>query len=58
MTVMTSPENTRNLTFIFYTIMMNSWLTELAHHEASVGYHKTVIIAGAKQVTIALRCSL
>ena len=38
--------------FIFYTIMMNSWLTELAHHEASVGCHKTVIIAGAKQVTI------
>ena len=46
--------------FIFYTIMilMNSWLTELAHHEASVGYHKTVIIAGTKQVTITLRCSL
>ena len=44
--------------FIFCTIMMNSWLTELAHHEASVGYHKTVTIAGAKQVTVTLRCCL
>ena len=35
--------------------LQNSWLTEFAHHEASVGYHKTVIIVGAKQVTITLR---
>ena len=34
--------------------MMNSWLSEFAHHEANVGYHKTVIIAGHHKVAVQL----
>ena len=38
--------------------MMNLWLDDFAHHEANIGYHKTVMIATAKQVFKMLLCSL